>query len=105
MSEKDFDTLEYSEITFYVEQLVSEDRKREQQLSRQAAFITYSMGAAPPDTTYESYLTSLGLIDDSETMTKEEKQAIAMRAHDNANKVLEYYKDLEERNKAVNNGT
>lgn len=100
LTEREFDSLEYSEISFYSEQIVSEDRTREQQLSRQAAFITYSMGAAPPDTTYEQYLSSLGLVDDIETMSKEDKEKIAMQAHDNANRILDYYKDLEERNKA-----
>jgi hypothetical protein len=53
------------------------------------------MGAAP-DKSYESYLSALGLIDDLEKMDKESKERVAMQAHDNASKVLDYYKKMEQ---------
>lgn len=79
-------------MIFFHTQIISEEREREKQLSRQAAFICYSMGAAG-EKSYSSYLSSLGLIDKgSNKMKKEVKAAVAKQAHENATHILELYK-------------
>lgn len=70
--------------------LKKEKEELEKRLMRNSSFITYSLGATTKS--YESYLSSLGLLDKQKFMNKDVKKKIVKKAHENAKNVLDKFK-------------